>query len=310
MPRGARQKNVYAKYHIIVRSISEIKLFEKNKEKELYLKYMRHYQKIFGFEVYSYCLMTNHAHFIIYANGSDISKVMHGINLKFANAYNKKYKRHGHLFQDRFKSIIVGTNDYLSTLSCYIHRNPVSIRDYTNCPEKYKYSSLKVYLGLAEDETGLLDVDYIKDFFGLHTVKGRDNYLKYVYLSDDKKLKEEMELERQRTQSKNYKEVLVRDEKPEDVIDFIAKETGVDKIMLYIKNSKKSREIRALAALFMRSLCNCSCGDICKVLGNITQSRVSKLCSIGVSLVDKDGDFKGLLEKYIKERGKFEKVAT
>ncbi|WDC83583.1 transposase [Caloramator sp. mosi_1] len=57
--------------------------------------------------------MDNHAHFIIDANGADISKIMHFINYKYAMWFNKRYSRHGHLFQDRFKSKIVKDERYL-----------------------------------------------------------------------------------------------------------------------------------------------------------------------------------------------------
>lgn len=68
---------------------------------------MAGYQENYGFKVYGFCLMDNHAHFIIDVNGADISNIMHSINFKYAQVYNRKHKRHGHLFQDRFKSKIV-----------------------------------------------------------------------------------------------------------------------------------------------------------------------------------------------------------
>lgn len=310
MSRPAREKDKYATYHIIVKSISEIQLFEKDKDKKLYLTYMKHYQKLYNFKVYAYCLMTNHGHFIINSNGGDITKIMHGLNTKYVAAFNKSHKREGHLFKDRFKSIIVDTNDYLTTLSAYIHRNPIAIREYTKCPEKYKYSSLKVYLGMEEDETGLLDVDYILKYFGKTTAKARESYLKFVYVCDYKKLKEEMELQNQGTESKNYKKVLIRDASPEDVLEFVAKETEIKKVMIYVKNNRKSKVARALAALLMRSLCNCSCGDICRVLGNITQSRVSVLCSIGLEIIEEEKEYEGIIDRFISAKGRYMEVPT
>ncbi len=168
MARARRYKREDGVYHVIVRSISEIQVFKNNRDKEMYLAQMKHYKEIYDFKVYAYCIMSNHAHFIIDSNGADISKIMHGLNLKYAMTYNKIYKRHGHLFQDRFKSKIIENNNYLITLSAYIHNNPLQIRGgYKECPEKYKYSSLKVYLGIEKDKTGLLDEDYIMQFLAV-----------------------------------------------------------------------------------------------------------------------------------------------
>ncbi|WP_051931667.1 transposase [Clostridium sp. KNHs214] len=101
--------------------------------------------------------MTNHAHFIIDPNGADISKIMHGLNFKYAITFNKIHQRVGTLFQDRFKSKVVDTDRYLVVLSAYIHNNPLKIRGYEQHPEKYRYSSLSVYLGFEKEKTGLLD---------------------------------------------------------------------------------------------------------------------------------------------------------
>ncbi|WP_243108607.1 transposase [Clostridium rectalis] len=94
--------------------------------------------------------MNNHAHFIIDSNGADISRIMHSLDFRYAINYNNKYHRHGHLFQDRFKSKIINNENYLIKASAYIHRNPVDIKKYANSPEKYNYSSLGVYLGIKK----------------------------------------------------------------------------------------------------------------------------------------------------------------
>jgi REP element-mobilizing transposase RayT len=86
----------------VIRSIKEVKLFADYKDKGKYLCIMKEYQKKNLFKVHTYCLMDNHTHFEIYADGADISKIMHGINFIYARYYNIRHKRYGHLFQDRF----------------------------------------------------------------------------------------------------------------------------------------------------------------------------------------------------------------
>lgn len=301
MPRLAREKANDSIFHVMVRSIKEVPLFNEDEDKVEYMKILKTYQEIYGFKVYAYCLMSNHGHFIIDINGADISKVMHDINFKYACAFNKKYERYGHLFQDRFKSKIVGSEDYLIILSAYIHNNPLDIKKYKECPEKYKFSSLGVYLGFEKDKYGILDEDFIMQLFGNDVIKARNNYYKYVFACNTVKFKEDVEFINEKTCYKSERHILVRDINPDDIFDFIAKRTKADKVKFQWKHQKDAVISRALSAILMRSLCNFRCADICRLLGNITQSRVSKLCSIGYKLMEEDEKYKNILYEFIQE---------
>ncbi|RXI47662.1 transposase [Clostridium tetani] len=301
LPRTKRQKSENGIYHIMIKSITEVPLFKKHEDKIRYLKQMREYQKIYGFKVYAYCLMSNHGHFIIDSSGADISKIMHGLNFKYAITFNRIYKRNGHLFQDRFKSKMMDTQRYLIMLSAYIHNNPLDIRGYEKCPEKYKYSSLKVYLGLERDNTGLLDEGFIMQFFSNNVKEARERYAKLVYICDDEKMKRELEFKDEKTEYRSERKVIIRNFDPQEILKFISKETGINEIMFYIRNNKNSKIVKALASLLMRSFCNYNCKDICKVLGNIAQSTVSRLCSIGVELISTEDKYKNLINKFISE---------
>ena len=299
LPRIERIKFENAIYHVMVRSITEVPLFKKDDDKEKYLSQMRNYQIIYGFKIYAYCMMSNHAHFIIDSNGADISKIMHGLNFKYAVTFNRIHDRHGHVFQDRFKSKIVDTDRYLITLSAYIHNNPLKIKGYETCPEKYKYSSLRVYLGIEKDKTGLLDEAYIMQMVGTNVNKARENYLKLVYMCDKEKLKKEIEFEDEKTEYRSERKILIRNFDPEKILQFISQETGINKVMLYVKNNRNNKSARALAVLLMRSLCNFKMKHICEILGNITESRVSKLCSIGVELISTEDRYKDIVNRFI-----------
>ena len=301
MPRMRRQKSEDAIYHIMIRSITEVPLFKKHEDKIRYLNKMRGYQKIYKFKVYAYYLMSNHGHSIIDSNGVNLSKIMHGLNFSYAITFNRIYKRNGYLFQDRFKSKIVDTRRNLIMLSAYVHNNSLDIRGYEKCPEKYKYSSLKVYLGLEKDDTGLLDEGFIMQFFSNNVKEARENYAKLVYTCNDEKMKSELEFEYEKIEYRSERKVIARNFDPQDIIKFISKETGINEIMFYARNNKNSRSVKALASLLMISLCNHSCKDICKVLGNITQSTVFRLCYIGVELISTEDKYKNLINKFVLE---------
>jgi REP element-mobilizing transposase RayT len=203
MPRCARLKSEDSIYHVMVRSISEVDLYADEFDKLKYISLMKDYQKTYEFKVYAYCLMDTHAHFIIDANDSDISKVMHGINFSYAQYYNGVHKRHGHLFQDRFKSKIIKDERYIYALSAYIHNNPADIKGYYDHPERYEFSSLSVYLGLRYDPYELVDDGFILGMLGNRESIARKNYLKLINACSNLKLDLDIEFEKEGTEYRN-----------------------------------------------------------------------------------------------------------
>jgi len=303
MPRMPRQKAYDAIFHVMCRSITEISLFKNDFDKRIYIAYIKKYQNLFKFRIYGYCLMDNHVHLIVDANGSDISKVMHGINFSYAQYFNRRYDRHGHLFQDRFKSKMVENERYLFALSAYIHNNPIQAKRFRTCPEKYEFSSLSTYLGLKDDPYLLVDSGYIMSLLGNNLKEAREKYLRLVYKCDDIKLKQESEFESEKTEYRSERKILVRNYKNEDIIDFVAGKFNIPKIKLHMKFSREIIAARALLVILMRSLCNNKCSEICSALGNITAARVSKLSSIGIELISNNEGYRNIIEEFIGEYG-------
>ena len=185
LPRCARVKSFDSIYHIMIRSISDTLLFRTNGDKDKFLDYIKKYEIIYSFKLYAYCLMDNHAHLAIDANGADISQIMHDINQSYAQYFNRIHGRKGHLFQDRFKSKIVPDEKYLLNLSAYIHKNPLDLLEYKNCIADYNYSSLGIYLGIREDEHNIVDVDFVMSFFGKDSLDARKNYMEFISLFNE-----------------------------------------------------------------------------------------------------------------------------
>lgn len=298
MPRTARIKSIDSIYHIMCRSISEVKLFNGKKDKEYYLKLLKDYKNVFDFKVYAYCLMDNHCHLIIDANGADISKILHGINQKYAHYYNKKYDRHGHLFQDRFKSIIVDDERYLLTLSGYIHANPLSIKQYKRNVENYVYSSLGIYLGIHEDKHELIDKEFIMSQFSNKEVNAKKLYLEFIRQCTKDNIRDEIEFENEGTMYVSERKILAREFEVEKIIQFIVEKLNVEEQDLRMKNSRKATKQRAIFVLLMRCFCNYKIKNICSVIGNITQSRVSSLCTYAMSLM-RENEYSRIIQEFI-----------
>ncbi len=301
MPRALRIKNFDFIYHVMDRSNSGIPLFRDNKDKDKFLSYVKKYQEKLGFKVYAYCLMTTHAHLIIDASGADISTVMHGINLRYAIYFNCRYHRHGHVFQDRFKSKVVKDDSYLITLSAYIHNNPISIKKYRNCPEKFKYSTLGLYLGIGHDPYEIVDEEYVMGLFSENVKRARENYYMYVKLCKNEKIMNTVEFKDEKSQYRSERKPLVRDFNPNDIVDFIVNYTGVSSKLLHWKYKKEATESRALCVFLIRYYCDFTFSQICKVLGRLTLSRVSELEEIGYKLIKNDDRYKNIMDDFLKK---------
>ena len=104
-------------------------------------------------EIVAYCLNPNHFHLLLKQKENEgISKFMHKLSLGYTNYFNKKYNHSGYLFQGRFKSIHIDTNEYLTWLSVYININP-KLHNITNNLESYPWSS---YLDYTNKRKGTL----------------------------------------------------------------------------------------------------------------------------------------------------------
>jgi putative transposase len=301
MPRANRVKNYDFIYHVMVRSISDTPLFKDDDDKDHYMFYIQKYQKKLGFKVYAYCLMTTHGHMIIDANGSDISKVMHGINQCYAQYFNYRHKRHGHVFQDRFKSKVVDSENYLFSLSAYIHNNPTDISGYEVCPENYKYSTLGQYLGLRKDPFGIADEEFIMGFFSGDVGKARESYYKFVMVCDNEKKKAHCDFKDEKSQYRSERAVLVRDFSPNDIMNFISRYTNTEPKTLKHKYKREAKESRALCVFLIRYYCDFTYKQVSELIGRLTLSRIAKLSEIGLQLIEGDERFKNIMEDFIKD---------
>ena len=97
-----------ASYHIMVRGNQKQITFIEEEDFAKYLDLLRHYKREYGFKLYGYCLMPNHVHLILEVeDGIDLSKIMQGLNQAYTLWFNKKYEKVGHLWQGRYKSMVI-----------------------------------------------------------------------------------------------------------------------------------------------------------------------------------------------------------
>lgn len=160
MPRKAREKSKSGIYHLMLRGINKQNIFEDEEDRKRFLDTLGVYKRTSNYLLYGYCLMDNHIHLLIKENSEPIAKVIKRISSSYVYWYNEKYKRCGHLFQERYKSEVVETEEYFLVVLRYIHQNPLKAGIAKNI-NKYLWSSYQDYIGKA----GITDIDLALDIF-------------------------------------------------------------------------------------------------------------------------------------------------
>lgn len=141
MPRIPKKYINTSFFHIMVQGINKEYIFNCKKDIEKYLKIIKNAKEEVELQIVSYCIMSNHAHLLIYTNDvNNLIKFMHKINLIYAKYYNKKYNRVGYVFRDRYKTQPIFFERHLYCCIDYIHNNPVKAH-ICDSPSKYQYSS-------------------------------------------------------------------------------------------------------------------------------------------------------------------------
>jgi putative transposase len=167
MPRQSREKSSSGIYHVMVRGINRQDIFHDDNDKQNYIVIMRKYKDLSHYELYGYCLMSNHVHLLIREYEESISQVMKRIGTSYVYWYNMKYERSGHLFQGRFQSESVEDDNYLLVVLRYIHLNPVKAGLVEEAAD-YKWSSYSEYF---HQKNNLTDTSFILSLFDPHKNK-------------------------------------------------------------------------------------------------------------------------------------------
>ena len=114
-----------ALYHVLSRGNEQRDIFWDNEDRVSFLNCLDEVSVRFETDIFAYVLMDNHYHILLRTNRANLSKAMQWLGATYTRRFNNKHLRSGHLFQGRFKNIIVQNDAYLMQLSCYIHRNPL-----------------------------------------------------------------------------------------------------------------------------------------------------------------------------------------
>ena len=129
----------------MLRGINQQQIFEDAEDCDKFIQILQECKAISGFKLFAYCLMGNHIHLLIKPENEPIEQVFKRIGGRYVYWYNVKYRRTGHLFQDRFKSEPVEDDGYFLAAIRYIHQNPLKAGICKRI-EDYEYSSYGEYI--------------------------------------------------------------------------------------------------------------------------------------------------------------------
>lgn len=275
MPRIAREKkSTDGIYHIIERGNEKKDIFNDAADRIKFLEILGRNKEKYGYKVYAYCLMSNHIHLLISSNGSDISQVMKSINVSYVIYFNRKYNRCGHLFQDRFKSEYIDSDEYLLESSRYIHLNPVRAGVVTI--EKlgsYPWNSFTAYIGEKNRVPIPIDTYFILGLLSEDIQKASEQYVKYLMRDEVSDTKIDMpEMDRNMESQKAINECLME---PEIIIRQIAEGHSVEYEKVVCKNTGY-KAIRDDMIKEIRKRSNVSLKEIGRLF-YISESAVSKI---------------------------------
>jgi len=160
LARQARQQCESGVYHVILRGINRQDIFYDEDDYQRFLETLAQKKSEKQYDVYGYCLMSNHVHILLRENKDTISRAMSRIGTSYAWWYNRKYNRSGHVFQGRYGSECVENDSYLLTVVRYIHNNPLKAK-MVRASEDYRWSSIHTYYGDRDYPAGLTDSGFI-----------------------------------------------------------------------------------------------------------------------------------------------------
>ena len=178
MTRPLRIEFPGAIYHVTSRGNARRKIFLDDVDREAFLTTLAWVVERFGWICHAYCLMGNHFHLLIETPTPNLSRGMRQLNGVYTQGFNRRHRKVGHLFQGRFKAILVERDSYLLELARYVVLNPVRAK-MVKAPENYAWSSYRPTLRLDPMPAGL-SIDWLLGQFAKTKPVARQRYAAFV----------------------------------------------------------------------------------------------------------------------------------
>jgi len=178
MARPLRIEYPEAVYHVTSRGNARSKIFSDDQDREIFLSSLDAVVTRYNWLCHAYCLMDNHYHIMVETPDANLSIGMRQLNGVYTQRYNRRHHKTGHLFEGRFKAILVQKDNYLLELCRYVVLNPVRV-GVVEKPEVWRWSSYQATAGLRK-KPDYLTTDWILGLFSSKRTVAQRQYRKFV----------------------------------------------------------------------------------------------------------------------------------
>ena len=180
MPRQPRLDVPGTLHHVIIRGIERRKIVDDDIDRRSFVERAAELSTDLDTPIYAWALMKNHAHMLLRSGPGGLSNYMRKLLTGYAQFFNRRHKRHGHLFQNRYKSIVCEEDNYFRELVRYIHLNPLR----GNIVQKMRELDTYEWCGhaslMGKRKNGWQDTEYVLRWFGESTRAAVENYCQFV----------------------------------------------------------------------------------------------------------------------------------
>jgi putative transposase len=178
MGRPRRIQFPGACYYVVLQGNNRQDIFMSNQDRRYFLSLLRAYKDRHRLKVYAFCLLTHEAHLLIETGQGNLATVMQGFNTMYTKYFNTSHNTIGHVFQGRYKALIVDKEHFLSEMTRYIHLMPAR-EGLKEKPWRYQWSSCAAYVE-SEQHERLVDSEPVLAQFGRIRLKQSVRYLQYI----------------------------------------------------------------------------------------------------------------------------------
>jgi putative transposase len=180
MPRGPRLDAPGVLHHVMVRGIESRRIFRQSEDYEAFIARVAALGVTGAWLIYAWALLPNHAHLLVRTSSRPLSRSMRSLLTGYAGAFNRRYNRRGHLFQNRYKSIVVEEEPYFLELVRYLHLNPLRAEVVSSLAalDRYPYTGHAALMGTVP--RSWQDVGSVLSQFSARTAEARHRYRSFM----------------------------------------------------------------------------------------------------------------------------------
>jgi putative transposase len=303
MARPLRIQYPGAYYHVTCRGNERKEIFLDVRDEEIFLKKLSRSLEVYDVICLAYICMPNHFHLVVTTPEGNLSEFMRHFNISYTSAFNKRHDRVGHLYQGRYKSFLIDADNYLLSVSRYVHLNPVRIKKLLKKKADKKWnilmntrgSSLPGYLSVRK-RMEFVDHQIVLDYMGGDNQSGRGYYRRFIQQGLTNEINNPLQLGKgngivgksdfiQRVKGKFIKKekaqreipalrALSREMEPEELIRHFVTSSGKSEAEI-CQRGKETVERAMLMELLYR-FCHLTQPQIGELIGGIDYSAVSR----------------------------------